>query len=182
MYDSIIAGQTDFLYGFGTLFIKQSTLLLRGCGGGITAWKGTNTTFTNKYGVYVADSSVIAANTTVLRERKGKCSLGRPWNDLHRSIFMHTYLDASVLPAGYTKWGGQPSGNFGTDTIMAVYETSGPGNDKTAQKSGAVTLILDTVGVKPYLRPVDVFTAPEDPEGQEGRQLNTDWIDPVVGT
>lgn len=39
-YDNIIAGQTDFLYGFGTAWIEQSTLTLRSCGGGITAWKG----------------------------------------------------------------------------------------------------------------------------------------------
>lgn len=40
-YDNIIAGQVDFLYGFGTAWIEQSTLALRGCGGGITAWKGS---------------------------------------------------------------------------------------------------------------------------------------------
>lgn len=39
-YDNVIAGQTDFLYGFGTAWIEKSTLALRNCGGGITAWKG----------------------------------------------------------------------------------------------------------------------------------------------
>jgi pectin methylesterase-like acyl-CoA thioesterase len=39
-YDNVIAGQVDFLYGFGTAWIEQSTLALRNCGGGITAWKG----------------------------------------------------------------------------------------------------------------------------------------------
>lgn len=39
-YDTVIAGQTDFLYGFGTAYIERSTLSLRNCGGGITAWKG----------------------------------------------------------------------------------------------------------------------------------------------
>ena len=174
MYDSIIAGQTDFLYGFGTLFIKQSTLLLRGCGGGITAWKGTNTTFANKYGVYIADSAVLAANTTVLRERKGKCSLGRPWNALHRSVFMRTYLDASILPAGYTQWSGQPGGNFGANTTMAVYETHGPGNNPAAQKSGNITVVLDAAAVTPYLRPADVFMT------REGRQPNVEWVDRAV--
>lgn len=57
-YQSILAGQTDFLYGFGTAWIQSSALQLRGCGGGITAWKGTNTTTPNKYGVYIVDSSV----------------------------------------------------------------------------------------------------------------------------
>lgn len=39
MYGSQIAGQTDFLYGFGTLWIERSVLQMRSCGGGITAWK-----------------------------------------------------------------------------------------------------------------------------------------------
>lgn len=39
-YDNIVGGQTDFLYGFGTAYLESSTLSLRNCGGGITAWKG----------------------------------------------------------------------------------------------------------------------------------------------
>lgn len=72
-----IAGQTDFLYGFGTAWIQSSRLSLRGCGGGITAWKGTNTTWVNKYGVYISESVVEKANSSLSIE--GKCALGRPW-------------------------------------------------------------------------------------------------------
>jgi pectin methylesterase-like acyl-CoA thioesterase len=72
-----IAGQTDFLYGFGTAWIQSSKLLLRSCGGGITAWKGTRTSFPNKYGVYIHDSQVMKASSNL--SIKGKCALGRPW-------------------------------------------------------------------------------------------------------
>lgn len=102
MYNSTIAGQTDFLYGFGTLWIQSSLLSLRSCGGGITAWKGTNTTFVNKYGVYIHDSSVLKANSSL--QIQGLCALGRPWNALHRSIFANTYLDDSIKPSGYIQW------------------------------------------------------------------------------
>ncbi|KAF7192300.1 putative pectinesterase A [Pseudocercospora fuligena] len=102
MYGSIVAGQTDFLYGFGTLWIEKSRLLLRSCGGGVTAWKGTNTTFENKYGVYIHDSDVVKANSSL--EIRHKCALGRPWNAQHRSIFSGCYLDDSILPAGYIEW------------------------------------------------------------------------------
>jgi hypothetical protein len=91
MYRSEVAGQTDFLYGFGTAWIQSSRLALRGCGGGIAAWKviglhnaqprltikGTDTRFKNKYGVYVVDSEVRKANSSL--SIRGKCSLGRPW-------------------------------------------------------------------------------------------------------
>ena len=76
-YKSAIAGQTDFFYGFGTAWIQSSEVLLRSCGGGITAWKGTNTTFLNKYGVYIHDSNVVKANSSL--NITHKCALGRPW-------------------------------------------------------------------------------------------------------
>jgi pectin methylesterase-like acyl-CoA thioesterase len=175
-YDNVIAGQTDFLYGFGTAFIEKTTLSLRGCGGGITAWKGANTTFANKYGVYIADSQVIAANSSIANAIKGKCSLGRPWNNLHRSIFMNTYLDSSILPAGYTVWKGAPNNNFINETMMAVYADYGPGYNQTAEENGNVTRILDRREVTPYARPVDVFMTPE------GHRPNIAWLDPIAAS
>ncbi|GAP87169.1 putative pectinesterase [Rosellinia necatrix] len=173
-YDSVVAGQTDFLYGFGTLFIDSSSLSLRNCGGGITAWKGTNTTFANKYGVYISDSQLLAANSSIAPIITDKCSLGRPWNALHRSLFMNTYFDASVLPAGYTQWAGQPNGNFGVNTTMAVYKVNGPGYDEEAERANNITAVFTAKEAKPYLRPVDVFMTPE------GKQPNIKWIDPSV--
>lgn len=45
-----------------------------------------------------------AANATVAGEIAGTCPLGRPWNALHRSVYLDTYLDGSVLPAAYVEW------------------------------------------------------------------------------
>lgn len=172
MYDSIVAGEVDFLYGFGTLFVEDSTLLLRGCGGGITAWKGTNTTFENKYGVYIAGSKVIASNTTVLEDKKGSCSLGRPWNSMHRSLFMDSYFDETILDAGYTIWDGKP--NFDNLTQMAVHNTWGPGNNEEAQKASGVTQVWTRQQARGYKRPRNVFIGPK------GEQPNIGWIDPIV--
>ncbi|KAB8299990.1 hypothetical protein EYC80_000231 [Monilinia laxa] len=96
---SAVAGQTDFFYGFGTLWVTNTQIYLRSCGGGITAWKGSNTTFENKYGVYIVDSTVQKANSSL--SIKGECPLGRPWNAQMRAIFARTYLDDSILPTGY---------------------------------------------------------------------------------
>ncbi|KAI2639349.1 carbohydrate esterase family 8 protein [Xylaria nigripes] len=174
MYDTVVAGQTDFLYGFGTLFIEKSSLSLRNCGSGITAWKGTNNTFANTYGVYISDSRVLAAYSSVASAIVDKCSLGRPWNALHRSVFMNTYLDASILPAGYTMWEGQPDGNVGINSTMAVYGVYGPGYDAAAEKVRNITKIFGYEQAKPYLRPVDIFMTPE------GERPNIQWIDPSV--
>ena len=102
MHSCIVGGQTDFFYGFGTLWVEASDVLLRGCGGGITAWKGTNTTFENKYGVYINDGRVVKANSSL--EIEGECALGRPWNAGHRSIFAKNDLDDSIQPNGYIEW------------------------------------------------------------------------------
>jgi pectin methylesterase-like acyl-CoA thioesterase len=102
MYKCIIGGQTDFFYGFGTLWVTNSQVKLRGCGGGITAWKGTNTTFVNKYGVYIHDSHIAKANSSL--HIKHECALGRPWNADMRSIFANNYLDDSIMPSGYIEW------------------------------------------------------------------------------
>jgi len=111
MYGCIIGGQTDFFYGFGTLWVDRSQVQLRGCGGGITAWKGSNTTFENKYGVYIHNSNVTKANSTL--NITHQCALGRPWNAQHRSIFANDYLDDSIRPSGYIQWSAtDPRVNF----------------------------------------------------------------------
>lgn len=166
-----IAGQTDFLYGFGTLWIEDSDLLMRSCGGGITAWKGTNTTFENKYGVYIHDSNVVAANSSIAPAMVQKCALGRPWNALQRSIFANTYLDASIKPTGYIEWSAsEPRVN--NSTFMAEYKTYGPGWNQTGRVEGKVTRVLTEKEWKPYSSPAKVFQF-----FKSGKSGNDVWVD-----
>jgi len=158
-------------------------LSLRNCGGGITAWKGTNTTTTtttasppsNKYGVYISQTQFRAANSTIAPAIKDRCSLGRPWNDIHRSVIMESYFDDSILPAGYTGWEGKPPNNngVGPGTIMAVHNVFGPGYDDAAEQASNVTKVFDRAQARPYLKPVDVFIT------EEGKP-DVKWLDPVV--
>lgn len=172
-YDTVVAGQTDFLYGFGTLYITKSTLSLRHCGGGITAWKGTNTTFENKYGVYIDSSQLIANNASTAAAVVGQCALGRPWNAQQRSIFMDSYFDASILPAGYIKWGATDP-RVNNYTFMATWDNYGPGWNVTAERASNVTIVLDDDEVEPYRWPTDVFLTPS------GEPNNTWWVDQSV--
>ncbi|KAL2842375.1 pectin lyase fold/virulence factor [Aspergillus pseudoustus] len=170
-YKSIIAGQTDFLYGFGTAWIQSSDVLLRNCGGGITAWKGTNTTFENKYGVYIVDSSVKAANASIAPDIVGQCALGRPWNSLHRSIYANTYEDGSIDPAGYIDWVVDGVSRLTSDTFMAEYHTFGPGFNATGRASTNASIVLSPKEYAPYNSPRKVFQTPD------GKAGNIDWID-----
>ncbi|KAK5790135.1 hypothetical protein VI817_007422 [Penicillium citrinum] len=171
-YKSILAGQTDFLYGFGTAWIQSSELQLRGCGGGITAWKGTNTTFENKYGIYIADSTLKAANSSIAPEIKGACALGRPWNSLHRSIFARCYEDGTIGSSGYIDWVVDGVARYEEGvTLQAEYKSYGPGFNKTGRIEGGVTTLLGTEGWQAFSEPKKVF------QDQEGVFGNVQWID-----
>ncbi|KAF2687254.1 carbohydrate esterase family 8 protein [Lentithecium fluviatile CBS 122367] len=166
-----IAGQTDFLYGFGTLWIEKSELKMRSCGGGITAWKGTNTTFENKYGVYIHSSSVVAANSSIAPAMVGKCALGRPWNAQHRSVFAESYLDASIRPSGYITWGSTDP-RVTNLTMMAEYRDFGPGWNETGRIEGNVTRVLTAKEWEPYSSPAKVFQY-----FKSGKTGNVGWVD-----
>lgn len=176
----MVAGETDFLYGFGTLYVTRSALSLRHCGGGITAWKGpvnttttTTATFADKYGAYVDASRVMADNRSTAAEVVGRCALGRPWNARQRSVFMASYLDASVRPGGYIDWSAADP-RVDSDTFMATWDNYGPGWNVTAERASNVTIVLDDEGVAPYRWPADVFLT------STGEPNNTWWVDQSV--
>ncbi|KAK7689841.1 hypothetical protein QCA50_006480 [Cerrena zonata] len=133
--DSIIFGQTDYLFGFGTAWFQNVVLANRACGGGIAAWKGTNLTDApgNRYGVYIADSKIIRspdANATTVT--KGKCFLGRPWNDLATTVYLRTFMDDSIQPAGWEPFNSDRPVIMNT-TFYAEYHSTGPGGNTTAR-------------------------------------------------
>jgi len=163
-----VAGQTDFFYGFGTCWATNISVSLRSCGGGITAWKGTNTTFENKYGVYIVDSNVHAANSSL--NIVGKCALGRPWNSQMRSIFANNYLDDSILSTGFIDWSSPPRYTDNL-TIQAEYHDYGPGFNATGRAESLFDVQLTPEQYYTYSSPALVF---QTPDGQFG---NVGWID-----
>ncbi|KAI0823154.1 carbohydrate esterase family 8 protein [Trametes gibbosa] len=133
--DSIIYGQTDYLFGFGTAWFEKVTLANRACGGGIAAWKGTNLTDApgNRYGTYISNSKIVRspdANATTVTD--GKCFLGRPWNDLATTVYLHTFMDESVEPVGWTPFDSARPVIMNT-TFYAEYRSYGPGGNTSAR-------------------------------------------------
>jgi pectin methylesterase-like acyl-CoA thioesterase len=170
-YESIVAGQTDFLYGFGTLWIESSQVYMRGCGGGVTAWKGTNTTFLNHYGVYIVNSTLTAANSSIAPKMVERCALGRPWNSGHRSIFVNTYEDASIIPGGYVDWPVNGVSKLTNQTFMAEYDDFGPGFNLTGRLAAGIDKVLNASEYQPYSSPAKVFQTPKGAFGDIA------WID-----
>ncbi|KAF9032134.1 carbohydrate esterase family 8 protein [Hymenopellis radicata] len=132
--DSVIYGQTDYLFGFGTAWFQDVILANRACGGGIVAWKGTNQTDApgNRYGAYISDARIIRspdANSTT--DITKSCYLGRPWNDLATTVFLNTFMEDVIQPVGWTMFSGRPT-IFNT-TYYAEYNSTGPGGDTSAR-------------------------------------------------
>ncbi|KAK7054335.1 hypothetical protein VNI00_003529 [Paramarasmius palmivorus] len=132
--DSVIFGQTDYLFGFGTAWFQNVILANRACGGGIVAWKGTNLTDApgNRYGAYIADSAIIRspdANATT--DITKKCFLGRPWNDLATTVFLNIFMEDVIQPTGWTTFSGRPE-IFNT-TFYAEFNSTGPGGNTSAR-------------------------------------------------
>ncbi|KAI9462265.1 carbohydrate esterase family 8 protein [Boletus coccyginus] len=126
--DSIIYGQTDYLFGCGTAWFQSVTIANRACGGGITAWQGESGT---RRGVYIADSRIIRSpDADPATETTGKCYLGRPWNDYAVAVFLRTYMDDSIQSVGFKPWRGE---EVPSTTFYAEFDTSGPGASTSAR-------------------------------------------------
>ncbi|XP_006462415.1 hypothetical protein AGABI2DRAFT_151878 [Agaricus bisporus var. bisporus H97] len=133
--DSVIYGQTDYLFGFGTAWFEHVVLANRACGGGIVAWKGTNLTDApeNRYGAYISNSQIIRspdANETTVTDQR--CFLGRPWNDLATTVYLNTVMDNSIRPTGWTPFNSDRPVIMNT-TFYAEFNSTGPGGD-TSQR------------------------------------------------
>ncbi|KAK7031523.1 pectin lyase-like protein [Favolaschia claudopus] len=100
---SRVLGSVDYIYGFGTAYFDQSLIGSRGPGC-TTGWKGTPN-YTNTYGAYFSRSSIVRspdANPSL--DLTGLQTLGRPWNNASVVVYMDSYMDASVNPAGFQIW------------------------------------------------------------------------------
>ncbi|KAG2108256.1 uncharacterized protein F5147DRAFT_695550 [Suillus discolor] len=119
--DTIIYGQTD------------------SCDGSIAAWLGTEGT---RNGVFIIDPKIIRsldANSTTVTN--GQCYLGRPWNPLAITVYLHAYMDESIHPDVFTPGPEQ-------------YHSSGPGGNMSKRLPQEYILTDMQVNEKISLEPV----------------------------
>lgn len=146
----------------------------------------------NKYGVYIVDSYVAKANDSL--DLTGKCALGRPWvrtkescasfspprkrdsrhthssqNSQMRAIFVHTYLDSSILSTGYIDW--KPS-HYNNYTLQAEFDDYGPGFNATGRAVSKFDVQLTSAEYAPYSSAAAVFQYPDS-----GVFGNDAWVD-----
>jgi hypothetical protein len=67
----------------------------------------------NKYGAYIAGSTVRDANSTIIPLEEGKYAPVRPWNSQHRNILEQDFEDGSIgaeyrdFDSGFTRLAGK---------------------------------------------------------------------------
>ncbi|KAI0887899.1 carbohydrate esterase family 8 protein [Annulohypoxylon maeteangense] len=126
-YNTLVEGSIDFIWGAGTAYFLNSTIVPNKDGGSIAAMKRASSTTA---GGLVFDQCTVAATKDVTA---GSVFLGRPYNEYSRVAYIYTYLDASISTAGWSVWG---KSDPRTDHILfGEYHNTGPG----ASTSGRAT-------------------------------------------
>ena len=120
--ECIIEGTTDFIYGDGIALFEGCTIINRK-DSHITAHsqKLKNGKPVNKYG-YVFKNCDIKVHT---EEKVSNASLGRPWGNAARVVYLNCRLGAHIRNEGWSEWRGRENH---TTASYAEYKNIGPGS------------------------------------------------------
>ncbi|KAG8630050.1 hypothetical protein KVT40_001669 [Elsinoe batatas] len=120
-FKTYVEGNVDFIFGTGSGYFLNSTISPNEDGVAITADK--RTTNTTLAGLVFDQSSIVpAAGLTGFKN----VSLGRPWNNNARVLYVSSYLDSMIGSAGWTQWSKSSPQTAGV--IFAEYHNFGPGS------------------------------------------------------
>ncbi|KAI1387386.1 carbohydrate esterase family 8 protein [Hypoxylon trugodes] len=124
-YNTLVQGSVDFIWGAGSAYFLNSTIVPNFDGGRIAAMKRASSTAP---GGLVFDQCTVTAKQGVTT---GSVYLGRPYNSYSRVAYIQTYLDESISPEGWSVWG---KSDPRTDAILfGEYHNHGPGAGTSAR-------------------------------------------------
>jgi pectinesterase len=116
-FDScFIEGTTDFIFGPSTVLFNNCTINSKS-NSTITA---ASTTQGKQFGYVFMGCKLTAA------EGVSKATLGRPWRDYAKVVFIKCEIGAHIQPAGWSNWGGTTRDKT---AYYAEYGNTGPGSD-----------------------------------------------------
>ncbi|KAF7131712.1 hypothetical protein RHSIM_Rhsim09G0192200 [Rhododendron simsii] len=122
-----IYGTVDFIFGNAAVVFQNCMIYarkpLRGQQNVVTAQGRTDPN--QNTGISIHNSRVMAASDLKPVLSSVKTYLGRPWKQYSRTVYLRTYLDSLVDPAGWLAW----DGNFALNTLYyGEYMNLGPGS------------------------------------------------------
>ncbi|GAV58483.1 Pectinesterase domain-containing protein/PMEI domain-containing protein [Cephalotus follicularis] len=127
-----IYGTIDFIFGDAVAVLQNCNIYVRkpmsGQKNTITAQGRTDPN--ENTGIVIHDSSVMASTDLLPVEGSYKTYLGRPWQKYSRTVFMKSFLDRLIDPAGWLPW----SGDFALSTLYyGEYMNTGSGADTSGR-------------------------------------------------
>lgn len=128
--DCYIEGNTDFIFGDAMAVFERCELHGIAEGSGVMYTAQSRHTESQHDSGYVFDHCRL---TGAKPEGRGTISLGRPWRPYATVVYLHTDIEAPVLPAGWTEWP-----RFGKPSLLtafyAEYDSTGPGANPQARE------------------------------------------------
>ncbi|KAL6004907.1 hypothetical protein ACLOJK_005465 [Asimina triloba] len=122
-----IYGTVDFIFGNSAVVLQNCNMYVR------RPMPGQTPTVTaqgridpnQNTGISIHNSRVRAASDLKQVQPSFRSYLGRPWKQYSRTVYLHTFIDSLITPAGWLEW----SGNFALNTLFyGEYKNSGPGS------------------------------------------------------
>ncbi|KAK9697423.1 hypothetical protein RND81_08G036400 [Saponaria officinalis] len=122
-----IYGTIDYIFGNAAVVFQGCNIVTR------MPLPGQFTTVTaqsrdmpeENTGISIQNCTVLATEWLYSNKTKVKSYLGRPWRTYSRTVFIESYIDDFIDPAGWTKW----SDDNGLDTLYyGEYGNQGPGS------------------------------------------------------
>ncbi|CAL5378702.1 unnamed protein product [Camellia sinensis] len=125
-----IYGTVDFIFGNAAVVFQNCNvyprLPMQGQFNTITAQGRTD--INQNTGTSIQNCTIIAAPDLAADNGKTQTYLGRPWQLYSRTVYMQSFMDSLINPAGWAVW----SGTFALDTLYyAEYNNRGPGSSTT---------------------------------------------------
>lgn len=121
-----VYGTVDFIFGNAAVVFQNCNIYARKPPKKINTVTAQGRTDPNQNtGISIHNCRVTAASDLKPVQSSVKTFLGRPWKAYSRTVFMKTYLDSLINPAGWLEW----SGNFALKTLYyGECMNTGPGS------------------------------------------------------
>ncbi|GMI65395.1 pectin methylesterase 41 [Hibiscus trionum] len=123
-----IYGTVDFIFGNAAVVLQNCNIYPRlpmpNQFNTITAQGRTDPN--QNTGISIHNCIIKPADDLASSNGETKTYLGRPWKEYSRTVYMQSFMDSLIQPAGWSEW----AGNFALDTLYyAEYSNKGPGSN-----------------------------------------------------
>ncbi|KAJ6821791.1 putative pectinesterase/pectinesterase inhibitor 12 [Iris pallida] len=125
-----VSGTVDFVFGNAAAVLQNCNLYarlpLRGQSVVVTAQSRDDPD--EATGISIQNCSVVPSDELASSGGATRTYLGRPWKPYATTVYIESYIDGMVSPAGWSKWSAS-DGDSAVDTVYyGEYMNSGPGS------------------------------------------------------